>query len=320
MQGFKNFGGLVALAVGFALTPGFRMRAVAEPTAAGAEITVSVALDGTGDFQSVQQAINSAPREKNSRFVIRIKPGIYREKLIVPQEKGPISFVGEDAATTILTFGDSARTLGPDGQEIGTSKSASLWIVADDFAAQNISFENSFGQGSQAVAVNVWSDRAVFRNCRFLGWQDTLLVNRNRQYFEDCFVAGHVDFIFGAAAAWFERCELHARLGGSITAAPLQKLQVAGRLTTILGRAWRPYASVIFLQTEMAPIVKPTAWDNWGKPDNKKTARYSEFQSSGPSANPAKRAPWSKQLSPAQAAAITPEKVLNGWNPKVPAA
>jgi pectinesterase len=297
--------------------------------------TVVVAEKG-GDYKTVQEALNAAPTDKNTRFVIRIKPGIYREKLTVGRDKGPISLLSEDARTTVLTWNDNAKTLAADGKEVGTSGSASVTIFPNDFVAENLSFENTFGQGSQAVAVNVWSDRAIFRKCRFEGWQDTLLINRNRQYFEDCYISGHVDFIFGASAAWFERCELFVRLGGSITAAstpaeqpfgmvfsnckitaaPLAERQAARRLDTTLGRTWRPHASVILLNTEISDVVRPSGWDNWGNPDNEKTARYAEYKSSGPGANPTARVPWSKQLSDADAAAITPEKVLGGWNPK----
>ncbi|MDQ3813255.1 MAG: pectate lyase, partial [Armatimonadota bacterium] len=297
--------------------------------------TITVAADGSGDFKTVQEAINAVPDKSAERTIIRIKPGTYKEKLTVPGSKGPITFLGDDAATTILTFSDHAKTLGPDGKELGTSKSASILIQAPDFHAENITFENSAGPVGQAVAVNVWSDRGVFRKCRFLGWQDTLLVNRNRQYFEDCYISGHVDYIFGASAAWFERCELHCRLGGAITAAstpqeqpygyvfsnckitaaPSEERQAQNRLTTVLGRPWRPYASVIYLNTEMSDVVAPAGWDNWGNAENEKTARYAEYRSSGPGANPAKRVLWSKQLTDEEAKGITMAKVFGDWNP-----
>lgn len=296
--------------------------------------TVTVAADGSGDFKTVQEALNAATGDKDSRYVVHIKPGSYKEKLVIPGDKGAITFQGDDAEKTVLTFDDYAKTM-RDGKEVGTSGSATILIQANDFEARNITFENSAGPVGQAVAVNVWSDRAVFRKCRFLGWQDTLLTNRNRQYFEDCFISGHVDYIFGASAAWFERCELNCRLGGSITAAstaleqpygmvfshcritaaPLAERQAQHRLDTILGRTWRPYASVILLNTEISDVVRPEGWDNWGNPENEKTARYAEYNSTGPGGSPDKRVGWAKQLSETEAAAITPEKVLKGWNP-----
>lgn len=298
-----------------------------QPTRADDAKSVTVAADGSGDYKTVGEAINAAPTGGTARFVIRIKPGTYREKLHVPADKGPISFLGEDAATTILTFGDHARTPGPDGKPLGTSKSASILIQAPDFVAENITFANSAGPVGQAVAVNVWSDRGVFRKCRFLGAQDTLLTNRNRQYFEDCYITGTVDFIFGASAAWFERCRIHCRSNGYITAASTPENQPFGYvfshctvtaepgIQVYLGRPWRPYASVTYLNTELPAEIRPAGWENWGNPENEKTARYAEYQSAGPGARPPARVSWSRQLTDAAAAAITPEKALGGWNP-----
>ncbi len=304
-----------------------------ESNATGKRVTV--AIDGSGDFKTVQGAIHAAPTKKSTSFLVHIKPGIYREKITIPRDKGPIMFLGEDAATTVLTFGDHARTIGPDGEEIGTARSATVTVQADDFMARNITFENSAGPVGQAVAVAVSSDRAIFRKCRFLGWQDTLWVNGNRQYFEDCHIAGHVDFVFGASAAWFERCELYCRLGGAITAAstpreqpfglvfsnckitaaPNQERKAHHRLTAVLGRPWRPFASVIFLNTEMSDVVAPVGWENWHNPENEKTVRYAEYHSTGPGANPRARVSWSRQLNKVEAKTITVEKVLGGWDP-----
>jgi pectinesterase len=304
-----------------------------ESTAIGKSMTV--AADGSGDFKTVQEAINAAPVDKNASFKVHIKPGTYREKLTIPKDKGPILLLGEDPATTVLTFDDHAKTIGADGKQLGTAHSASVTVRADDFTARNITFENSAGRVGQAVAVAVSSDRAIFRKCRFLGWQDTLWLRGNRQYFEDCYIAGHEDFVFGASAAWFERCELYCRLGGAITAAstpkeqpfglvfskskitaaPIQERRAHNRPTSVLGRPWRPYASVIFLNTEMSDVVAPAGWENWDNPTNEKTARYAEYHSTGPGANSQTRVAWSRQLTQAEANAITVEKVLNGWNP-----
>ena len=304
-------------------------------TALAEEKKITVAVDGSGDFKTVQEAVNAAPADKSVSFLVHIKPGVYREKIMIPNHKGPIVFLGEDAATTVLTFDDYAGRIGADSRKIGTGRSATVTVRADDFMARNITFENSAGPIGQAVALSVSSDRASYRKCRFLGWQDTLLVNGNRQYFEDCYISGHEDFIFGASTAWFERCELYCRLGGAITAAstpqkqpfglvfsnckitaaPMQERKAHRRLTTILGRPWRPYASVIFLNTEMSDVVAPAGWENWNNPDNEKTVRYAEYHSTGPGAHPRERVPWSRQLTQAQANAITVDKVLDGWNP-----
>jgi pectinesterase len=304
-------------------------------TALAEDKNVTVAADGSGDFKTLQEAINAAPADKSTPFPVHIKPGVYREKITIPKHNGPILLLGEDAATTVLTFDDHAGKVGADGRKIGTARSATVTVRADDFAARNITFENSAGPVGQAVSVSVSGDRAIFRKCRFLGWQDTLLVNGNRQYFEECHISGYQDFIFGASTAWFDRCELYCRLGGVITAASTPQKQPFGlvfsncritaasmeerrahrRPTTVLGRPWRPYASVIFLNTEMSDVVAPVGWENWSNPENEKTARYAEYHSTGPGANSQARVPWSRQLTQAQAQAITVDKVLDGWNP-----
>ena len=222
--------------------------------------------------------------------------------------------------------------LGPDGKIIGTFRTASTFIDADDFTAENLTFENSAGPVGQALAIRIEGDRVAFRNCRFLGWQDTILANRGRHYFEDCYIAGHVDFIFGGATAFFERCHIHCLRNGYITAASTPTEQPFGfvfshcKITgegpdvkTYLGRPWRAFASVIFLNTEMSDVVRPVGWHNWDKPDREKTSRYAEFKSTGPGAQKEARVSWSRQLSAAEARGITAEKVLrgaDGWNPK----
>lgn len=293
----------------------------------------TVAPNGDGQFKSIQDAINAAPQTTSSTkpWTIRIKPGIYKENIYVQREKRFVRLVGEDAAKTILTYNLNANILGQDGKPIGTFRTPSTVIDADDFTAENLTFENSAGPVGQALAIRLDGDRATFRNCRFLGWQDTILANRGRHYFEDCYIAGHVDFIFGGATVFFERCHIHCLRNGYITAASTPTEQPFGfvfshcRITgetpevkTYLGRPWRAFASVIFLNTEMSDVVRPVGWHNWDKPDREKTSRYAEFKSTGPGAQKEARMPWSRQLSAAEARSITVEKVLDGidkWNP-----
>jgi len=164
----------------------------------------TVAPNGDGQFKSVQDAINAAPQttSRTKPWVIHIKPGIYKELIYVQREKRFISLVGDDAEKTILTYNLNANMPGPDGKIIGTFRTASTTIDADDFTAENLTFENSAGPVGQALAIRIEGDRVAFRNCRFLGWQDTILANRGRHYFADCYIAGHVDFIFGGATRW----------------------------------------------------------------------------------------------------------------------
>ena len=269
-----------------------------------------------------------------SPVVIHIKPGIYKELIYLQREKRFFHLIGEDAEKTILTFDLHANMIGADGKPITTFRTPSTVIDADDVTAENLTFENSAGPVGQALAIRVDGDRVAFRKCRFLGWQDTVLLNRGRQYFEDCYIAGHVDFIFGAATAFFERCHIHCLKSGYITAASTYDYQPFGfvfsncKITgesadvkTYLGRPWRDFSNVIYLHTEMSGVVRPEGWQNWNLPAREKTARYSEYRSTGPGANPKARVAWSHQLTTAQAKAITIKRVLggaDGWNPLLP--
>jgi pectinesterase len=298
-----------------------------------AQTELVVAADGSAKFKTVQEAIMAVPAgSADNPVIIRIKPGIYKELIYVQHEKRFFRLVGEDASKTVLTYDLNANLVGRDGKPIGTFRTPSTQIDADDFTAENLTFENSAGAVGQALALRVDGDRVVFRNCRFLGWQDTILLNRGRHYFENCYIEGHVDFIFGAATAFFERCHIHCLKDGYITAASTPDNQPFGfvfshcRITaasrevrTYLGRPWRAFSNVIYLNTEMSEVVRPEGWHNWNFPEREKTARYSEFNSTGPGANPRMRVAWAHQLSKAEARAIIPEKVLSGtdgWNPK----
>jgi pectinesterase len=295
-----------------------------------AQTTLVVAADGTGQYKTVQEAINAVPQTTSpaNPAVIRVKPGTYKELLYIQREKHFVRLIGDDAAQTVLTYDLNANLTGPNGKPIGTFRTASTVIDADDFTVESITFENSAGPVGQALALRVDGDRVVFRHCRFLGWQDTILLNRGRQYFEDCYIAGHVDFIFGGATAFFERCHIHCLRDGYITAASTPEhapfgfvfshCKITGEAPTVktyLGRPWRPFASVIFLDTEMSDVVRPAGWHNWDQPERERTARYAEYNSRGPGANPRARVKWARQLTRAEAQAITIEKVLGDWRP-----
>ena len=295
-----------------------------------------VAADGSGQYKTVQEAVNAAPQltSRDRPWVIVIKPGTYRELVYVQREKRFITLRGgdEDVSKTVITYDLHANVTGLDGQKIGTFRTPTVYIDADDFSCANLTFENSAKPRSgQALAIRIDGDRVSFRNCRFLGWQDTILGNRGRHYFQDCYIAGAVDFIFGAATQWYENCHIHCLGGGYITAASTTENTPCGfvfnhcRLTaesadvkTFLGRPWRAFASTIFLNTEMSAAIRPEGWNNWSKPEREKTARYAEFNSSGPGATPQQRAAWSRQLTADEAKAITKQAVLSGtdgWKP-----
>ena len=304
---------------------------LAQQASAPNQINITVALDGSGQFKSVQEAIMSVPAGSAAKpVVIHIKPGTYKELIYIQHEKRFFRLVGEDAAKTILTYDLHANMIGSDQKPIGTFRTPSTVVDADDVSFENLTFENSAGPVGQALAIRVDGDRVSFRRCRFLGWQDTILLNRGRQYFEDCYIAGHVDFIFGAATAWFERCHIHCLKNGYITAASTYDYQPFGfvfshckidgepEVKTYLGRPWRDFSNVIYLNTEMSDVVRPEGWQNWNLPAREKTARYSEYNSKGPGADLKARVPWSHQLDKNQAKTITIKKVLrgeDGWNP-----
>jgi pectinesterase len=242
-----------------------------------------------------------------------------------------VTLVGEDPSRTVLTYNLNATMTGSDGKPIGTFRTPSTTIDADDFTAENLTFENSAGPVGQALALRVDGDRVVFRNCRFLGWQDTIFLNRGRQYFGDSFIAGHVDFIFGGATAYFERCHLHCWRNGYITAAstpserPHGFVFVNGRITgepgvrTYLGRPWRDFGQVAFVNTNMSDVVRPEGWHNWDRPEREKSARYVESDSTGPGANPQARVRWARSRSGAETASLSVISVLrgaDGWDPR----
>lgn len=289
-----------------------------------------VAQDGSGDFTTVQEAINAVPDfRKANRTTILIKKGDYKEKVIIPECKINLTLVGEDGAK--ITYDDYASKPNRFGEEKSTSGSASCYIYAPDFIAENLTFENSSGPVGQAVACFVSGDRAIFRNCRFLGCQDTLYTYGypTRQYYEDCYIEGTVDFIFGKATAVFNRCNIHSRGDGYVTAPATPedskygyvfhdcKLTGADGVKNVpLSRPWRPYAQAIFINCDLGDHISPAGWNNWGKESNEKTVTYAEYSSKGPGANPSARAPYSHQLTDPTPYAIT--TVLagdDGWNP-----
>ncbi|MEO8481294.1 MAG: pectinesterase family protein [Acidobacteriota bacterium] len=293
-----------------------------------------VSPSGPATYKTVQEAIDALPQTTTAdrRWVILVLPGTYRERIYAQREKRFVSLVGADPLQTTITFNAKASDIGPDNRPIGTYRTPTVTIDADDFAIENLTIENGSGPGSQALALRVDGDRLVVRNSRLLGWQDTLFVDRGRQYFEDTLIAGHVDFIFGGATSFFERCRLHAWRDGYITAASTPPESPFGfvfdnsRITgaspdvrTYLGRPWRGFARVTWLHTRMSGVVRPEGWHNWDSPERERTTRYEEFASEGDGASPAGRAVWAHPLTTSAAAAYSVTRVLGGpdrWDPR----
>lgn len=295
-----------------------------------------VALDGSGQYTSLNDAIAKAPMNTDpaaAPWVILVKAGTYKERIYVQRERGNLRIVGENRDTTIVAYDLNANLPGSDGKPIGTFRTPTVYIDGDGMTWENITLANTAGPVGQALALRADGDRLTFRNCKFLGWQDTILVNRGRHYFVDCYIEGHVDFIFGAATVYFERCHLHALKDGYLTAASTPKdaaygyVFADGKITgadgakTYLGRPWREFAQTIFLRTEMSAAVRAEGWHNWGKPHAQVTTLYAEYGSTGPGAHDSARVKWAKPLTAEQAAAFTPQKVLAGsdaWDPTKP--
>ncbi len=289
-----------------------------------------VALDGSGDFRSVQAAIDAVPPLRKKRTTIFIKNGIYKEKLLLPPTATDVTMIGEDVQHTILTFDDFSSRKNRFGEEMGTSSSSSFFVYGDGFIARNITFENTAGPVGQAVAVRVDGDRVKFENCRFLGYQDTLYPHgkTSRQYYKNCYIEGTVDFIFGWSTAVFDSCQIFCKAPGFVTAASTEEQTQVGfvfRACTIsgsapvqsvyLGRPWRPFAKVVYLNCALGPVIAPAGWDNWEKADNERTAYFAEHGSVGPGAAPGSRVPWAHTLSPVEAESYTLEKIFGDWDP-----
>ncbi|MFT3825387.1 MAG: pectinesterase family protein [Chitinophagaceae bacterium] len=309
---------------------------------------VTVAKDGSGNYTTIQAAIDAAPTGRTTPYIIFIKNGKYKEKIVIPATKPFIQLVGESVANTIITYNDGASTPTSSGGTVGTFNSYTLYVLANDFSALNITFENSFGDGSQAVAVHVSGDRSAFRNCRFLGNQDTLLTNGNtglKQYFKNCYIDGNVDFIFGSARAIFDSCVIYAKTrsaaGSSyITAPNTQAGQTYGYVfrncvfpanigstTYYLSRPWQnstgssPFANnkVVLLNAVYgAGLIRSEGWSTWDAGTLTNLIYNAEYKSrgfNGSLVDVSQRVSWSYQLTDAEAATYTDGNLFETWTP-----
>jgi pectin methylesterase-like acyl-CoA thioesterase len=308
--------------------------------------TITVGQTGA-DFATIQAAVTAAP---DTGAVIKIKPGIYREVVHVDKPKIQLRGDADDWTKVVLVYGNSAAST------CGTRCSATLFVTGNDFFAGNMTIANDYSKTSdvpsQAVALSLRADRAVVRHVRLLGAQDTLYASSmgcmqgalpgdncmtGRQYYSDCYIEGHVDFIFGDAKAVFDRCEIrsiaHAD-GGYLTAqSNTRPGQDAGyvfnhcKITAdkgagdvYLGRPWRDYSTVIFMDTDIEAPIMAAGWSEWKDAPQPRLpmATYAEFNSTGPGANAKAREPLSKQLTAAEAKKYEAKAYLagaDGWDP-----
>lgn len=267
---------------------------------------ITVAADGSGDFKTITEALEAIRAYMDYRVTVNIKNGEYHEKLIIPSWLENVDFIGEDPEKTIITYNDYAKL-----DNMGTFRTYTVRVDGCDLTFKNLTFRNNAGRVGQAVALHTEGDNLKFENCRFLGDQDTMFLagHDSDLQFDNCYIEGTTDFIFGPATAYFNDCRIHSKADSYITAASTPQDVEIGfvfkncKLTAdpevkkvYLGRPWRPYAYTAFIDCEMDSHITPAGWDNWRNPDNENTARYIESGSRGPGANPTARVKWAKTL------------------------
>lgn len=296
-----------------------------------------VALDGSGNYKTIQEAVNAMRDFSQEEVTIFIKKGIYKEKLVIPSWKTHIRLEGESRDSTIITNDDFSGKPLPGGMDVqsgrdkfSTFNSYTVLVRGNDFWAENLTIQNTSGRVGQAVALHAEGDRCVILNCRLLGNQDTLYVgiDSSCQYYKDCYIEGTTDFIFGPATVLFQSCTIKSLSNSYITAASTTPAQKFGFVfmdctliadtaakKVLLGRPWRPHARTVFINTNMGDHISATGWDNWRNPENEKTAYYAEYNSKGPGANAKGRAAWSHQLAKNEAKIYTMKNIFGNWSP-----
>ena len=299
----------------------------------------TVAKDGSGNYKTIQEAINAVRDLSQQQVKILIKNGTYYEKLVIPTWKTNISLIGESRDSTIISNDDYSGKLYKNGNDpygkdkFSTFTSYTLLVEGNDFIAQNLTIRNTAGRVGQAVALHVSGDRCKVENCVLSGNQDTLYTatSSSRQYYKDCYIEGTTDFIFGEATVVFQNCVIKSLVNSYITAASTRPGQKFGYVflsckliadtaakKVFLGRPWRPYAKTVFINTEMGAHILKEGWDNWKNPANEKTVLYAEYNSTGPGADISSRVKWSRQLTRKEAQEYTLNKIFAGkeaWLP-----
>lgn len=289
---------------------------------------ISVDINGSGDFTSLQEAIFSVRAfDPDGSTTIFVRNGVYKEKIVIPDWVCNVKILGENREKTVITHNDHANI-----NKMGTFRTYTLQIRGNDIELENLTVENNAEQLGQAVALHTEGDRLKFTNCRFLGNQDTqyLAGEANRLYFSNCYIEGTTDFIFGGSTAWFEKCDIHCKRNSYITAASTPqsieygfifnkcKITVAEGITSVyLGRPWRAYAMTVFMNCELPKEINPAGWENWRNPENEKTARYAEYNNSGKGSDKSQRVKWSKILTKRDVRKITVKNVLGEFSKNI---
>lgn len=299
--------------------------------------SLTVAQDGTGDYTTIQEAVNAVRDLSQEQVTIHIKAGVYHEKLIIPSWKKNVFLKGEGSQKTIITNADFSGKENPGGKDqfgrsrYSTYTSYTVLVQGSDFRAEDLTIENRAGRVGQAVALQVEGDRAILIRCRLLGNQDTLYTatSESRQFFRDCYIEGTTDFIFGEATCIFSACQIKSLSDSYITAAATSARQRFGYVfmdcqliadssvkKCFLGRPWRPHAKTVFINTEMGAHILPAGWNNWNNVSNEGTVLYAESGNTGPGAKIDGRVKWSRQLTKKEARSYTIENIFHNWNPE----
>jgi pectinesterase len=271
---------------------------------------IRVTSDGTGDFPTIQEAIDGAKSFPDKRVTIHLEHGVYAEKVKVHTWNSRLTLKGDRDGGVVLRWNDYFDKM-KRGRN-STFHTATLLVQGDQFRAENLTIANMAGEVGQAVALAVEADRCAFENCQLLGRQDTLYADgaNTRQYYRNCIIEGTTDFIFGGATALFENCIIRSKANSYITAASTPEGRPYGfvflrcKLTAgegvdqvYLGRPWRSFAKTVFVHCEMGSHIRPAGWHNWNAPEKERTVFYAEGANTGPGADTTNRVPWAKVLS-----------------------
>jgi len=292
--------------------------------------TLIVAKDGSGDYSSIQKAIEDAKAYPPRRIIIYIKKGVYNEQVRIPVWSPDISLVGEDREGTVIAYGSYFGQV--DKGRNSTFYTATLSVEATGVIVQHLTIENTAGPVGQAIALSVSNDQCLVEDCNIKGNQDTFFATGpyTHVWLKNCLVSGTTDFLFGDATVLVSHSTILCKADSYIVAASTNKGQPFGFVLdhctllgatdvkqVFLGRPWRPYAKTVYLNTAMGSFIRPVGWDNWRSKANEATAYYAEYNShanKAPSATvPAERASWSHQLTGQEAENYTPEKILGNW-------
>ncbi|PSS32459.1 Pectinesterase [Actinidia chinensis var. chinensis] len=280
----------------------------------GAKI-VKVRKDGGGDFKTVAAAVGSIPAGNTRRVVVWIGGGKYTEKIKIDRNKPFVTFYGAPNDVPTLVFDGTAA-------EYGTVDSATLIVESDYFSAANLIIANSAPRpdgkrkGAQATSLRISGDKAAFYNTKIYGFQDTVCDDKGRHFFKDCYIEGTVDFIFGSGKSLYLNTELHVIPGDPVALITAQARKSNSEDTgyafvhcdvtgtgrnAFLGRAWMPYAKVVYAYTTMSDVVDPKGWSDNFKPENDKNVFFGEYNCKGPGSSLEGRVGFFKKLSDADA-------------------